>query len=159
MSGDEATFWDIISATGEWAGALFSAIAIYFAVKRDKPSIRFSVLFIGGDIRVDVINDSYIPVNIVKLKIRDPKHKKDFLNNTDSNKLLGPGEKATIAELKETVLSVKGFKNRQEILEMISVYDQFGKEYFIKNTIKAKLKRFFGINLFGKTNKKNRQAA
>lgn len=149
--------WSAIGTIAQWVGALFSGIAIYFAVKKDKPSIRLFCIHTHnlvdrGEITVTVTNKGYIPVTIEYFAIRDVKNKKSYKTFYLKNIFIEPGKKVEIDHLRIKAFNDQGINNLKKMYELVSVFDQFGNEYFMYNDLRSKAKRVLQIKLFRKTN-------
>lgn len=139
--------WDAVGAVGQWAGAVFAALAIYFAVKKDKPKISLSALFrpdtAGGRIEIYAINQGYIPTTITRLIVRNHKDYKNIDSNLFANVYLEAGKQVLVTEgLRWQTFREKNLE-RDNICFLISVVDHFGNEYFLRNNLKSKIKRFW----------------
>lgn len=146
--------WSATGSIAQWVGAVFSGLAIYYAVKKNNPSIKLYGFLVqdlsGGEIRVTATNTGYIPVTIEHVAIRCNKYKKSYKRFSVQNDFAEPGKQVTIAQLKVKAFNDEGITDLRKMCELISAFDQFGNEYFLYNNLFSKIKRVFQIKLLGK---------
>lgn len=149
--------WEAIGSVGQWAGAILSGFALYFALRRDRPKLVLAVIVIptqnlGIKYSISAINNSYNAMCISRLTINHPQYPKTVLRSYDLSFLLNPAEKQLIQEIYKEPFNKYNINNNKDILKHIYLTDQYGKKHYVYNDYKEKFRRLITY-VFGKKSK------
>lgn len=145
--------WNAVSAIGQCLGALLTAAAVYYAVKKDKPRIRVHLMSYdenadGRSFKVSVINTGFIPVKIIYAAIETPGLKESFLTWKRADIIVNPIESKEVATVTfKNGLRGYTLKKPHRIQYFVYVKDYLGNKYYEEFYKKTWLKRIW-ISLF-----------
>ena len=89
--------WDAVGAIGQWAGAIFTALAVYFALKRDKPKIHIgSFVLDNSTVRIYVTNRGFFPISIFGFALLEPGFKRLWGAIHTVEKTINPAERLMV---------------------------------------------------------------
>jgi hypothetical protein len=140
--------WNAVSAIGQVAGSLITAIAIIIALRKDKPQIYLyvPVKYDEGKSAVQVIvtNTGYIPVTISTVTRLSFKQVVLQIFEITGDPYLAPGEKRMIAEIKKESYTENELK---QIWNTLCVIDHTGRIYFTQDKLFPRIRKYLLIKL------------